>query len=201
MKQTAILYALGRWAPRLIAVRARTWIVLALAALTAMALLAWAAVALLGWAWNQAGGVVDTGKQTAGAVLERVEQAAPGVAQAVKPWLGDLGGPAEGRQAAARDVSGADPAGLDRYAGLVRTYYANDAGRLEVRFTGAGDMQTVVRHYVAQLENTGYRHDVLLATPASERHRFSRDGIVREIEVRRTDTADGLEVVIVEKTH
>lgn len=200
MKQTAILYALGHWLPRLKAVRARTWILLALAAVTAMGVMAWAAVALLSWAWSQAGGVVDTGKQTAGVVLERVEQVAPGAAQVLKPWAGDLGISSDGGEEAARDVSGAEPTGLERYAGLVRTYYANDAGRLEVRYTGAGDLQTVLRHYLAQLENAGYRHDVLLATPSTERHRFSKDSNVRELELRRTGAADGLEVMIVEQT-
>ena len=199
MKQAAFLYVLRQVAPRLMAVRKRTWLLLALGAAVVTLLLAWAAVVVLSWAWGQATSVADTGRQAAGSVYERVEQVVPGVAQALEPWFGGVGKPADRTQPPGRDVSGVDPQGLERHAGLVRTYYANDAGRVEVRYTGSGDLQAVLRHYVGQLENAGYRHDILHATPASERHRFSKDGVSRELEVRRTDAAGRIELVIVDQ--
>lgn len=198
MKQTAFLYALGQLASRLLAVRKRTWLLLGLGVAAVTALLAWAAVAVLTWAWGQATGVVDTGRQAAGGVLERVEQAVPGVAQALAPWVGGRVAPADSG-ATAPDVSGNDPAGVVRPAGLTRTYYANEAGRQEVRYAGSGDMHAVLRHYVGELESAGYRHDILLATPATERHRFGKGGLLRELELRRTGAADGFEVAIVDQ--
>lgn len=199
MKQVAILYTLKHFAPRLMAVRKRTWLLLALGAAVVTLLLAWAAIAVLSWAWGQASSVADTGRQAAGSVYERVEQAVPGVAQVLEPWIGDLSKSVDGGQPPGQDVSGVDPAGLVRFPGLVRTYYANDAGRVEVRYTGAVDMQAALRHYVGQLENAAYRHDILLATPASERHRFSRDGVSRELEIRRADAAGRIELIIVDQ--
>ncbi len=201
MKQAAFIYTLRHFAPRLLAVRKRTWLLLALGAAAVTGLLAWVAIALLGWAWGQATDVADTGRQAAGSVLERVEQAVPGVAEVLEPWIGGAGKPADATQPSGQEVSGVDPAGLVRHAGLERTYYANDAGRVEVRYTGAGDMQAALRHYVGQLENAGYRHDIVLATPAAERHRFSKEGVLRELEIRRVDGADRFELVIVEQAH
>lgn len=198
MKQAAFLYALGQLVPRLRAVRKRTWILLGLGVAAVTLLLAWAAVAILSWAWGQATGAVDTGRQAAGTVLERVEQAVPGVAQALAPWVGGRETSADA-PAPTRDVSGRDPSDLVRYAGLARTYYANQDGRIEVRYAGAGDMHAALRHYVEQLENAGYRHDILFATPTAERHRFDKAGAVRELELRRTGAADGFEVVIVDQ--
>lgn len=200
MKQAAFLYALGRLAPRVMAVRKRTWLLLGLGVAAVTVLLMWAAIALLSWAWGQAAGAADTGRQVAGTVLERVEQAVPGVAGVLAPWLGDPGKSVEASQGTpAQDVSGRDPDGLTRHADLVRTYYANEAGRIEVRYAGSGDMHAAFRHYVGQLENAGYRHDIVLATLAAEKHRFSKDGAVRELEVRQTDAEDRFELVIVDQ--
>lgn len=199
MKQAAFLYALRHVAPRLMAVRKRTWLLLALGAAVVTLVLAWAAVAVLSWVWGQASNVADSGRQAAGSVYERVEQAVPGVAQVLEPWIGGVGKSDDRTQPPGRDVSGADPQGLERHAGLVRTYYANDAGRVEVRYTGSGELQAVLRHYVGQLENAGYRHDILLATPAGERHRFSKEGAARELEVRRADIPGRIELIIVDQ--
>lgn len=193
MKQAAFPYALRQFAPPLVAVRRRTWLRLALGVAPLVVLLAWATTMVLTWAWGQAASVADSGKRAAGSVDKRVEQAVPGVAQVLEPWIGSVGKSTDGAQPPDRDVSGVDRQELDRPAGLVRTYYANDVGGVEVYDPESGDMQAVVRHRADPLENAGYRHDILLATPATGRHRFSKDGGSRELEVRHADVTGRFE--------
>ncbi len=199
MKQAASLYALAGILPRLTRVRRRTWFLLAGGALLTLVLVAWAAIALLSWLWGQSSTIVESGRQAAGSAIERVGEVAPGLQETLAPWVGGRETPADA-PVPTRDVSGRDPSDLVRYAGLARTYYANQDGRVEVRYAGAGDMHAALRHYVEQLENAGYRHDILFATPTAERHRFDRAGAVRELELRRTGAAEGFEVVIVDQT-
>lgn len=195
MKQAAILYALSGIGSRLARVRARTWVLLGLGVAAVLALLAWAAVAVLSWAWGQVPALAESGRQAAGAAMEKVDQVAPGLKTQLDPLLADVGlGRAE---APAADVSGSDLAGVARYPGAIRTYYARTAGRTELRYMGRGDIRAVLDHYAAQLVAAGYAHEVLSATPEAERHRFAKTGDTLDFEIRKGKAAGAVEVILV----
>lgn len=195
MKQAAILYALSGIGSRLARVRARTWMFLGLGVAAVLALLAWAAVAVLSWAWGQVPALAESGRQAAGAAMAQVEQVAPGLKTRLEPLLGDVGlGKAE---APAADVSGNDLAGVARYPGSARTYYARTAGRTELRYLGKGEIRAVLEHYTSQLAAAGYAHEVLAAAPEAERHRFAKAGGTLDFEIRKGKAAGTVEVILV----
>lgn len=195
MKQAAILYALSGIGSRLARVRARTWMFLGLGVAAVLALLAWAAVAVLSWAWGQVPALAESGRQAAGAAMAQAEQVAPGLKTRLEPLLGEAGlGKAE---APAADVSGSDLAGVARYPGSVRTYYAREAGRTELRYLGKGEIRAVLDHYAAQLAAAGYAHEVLAAAPEAERHRFAKTGDALDFEIRKGKAAGTVEVILV----
>jgi hypothetical protein len=197
MKQAAILYTLSNVGSRLARVRTRTWIFIGLGVVAVMAMLAWAAIAVLSWAWGQVPALAETGRQAAGAAMEKVGQVAPGLKTQLDPLLGEVGlGKAE---APAADVSGSDLPGVARYPGSVRTYFAREADRTELRYRGQAEMRAVLDHYTSRLTAAGYVHEVLSATPEAERHRFARAGDTLDFEIRKAGPDGGVEVVLVNK--
>ncbi len=199
MKQAAILYALSDVGSRLARVRTRTWVFIGLGIAAMLALLAWAAVAVLSWAWGQIPALAESGKQAAGAAMEKVEQAAPGLKGRLDPLLGSVGLSPTGRaiDPAAADVSGNDLPGVVRHPGSVRTHYARETGRTELRYMGQGDFRAVLEHYVSQLTAAGYAQEVLSATPEAERHRFAKAGHTLDFEIRRAGMDGKVEVILV----
>lgn len=195
MRQAAILYALSSIGGRLARVRTRTWVFIGLGVAAVLGLMAWAAIAVLSWAWGQVPVLAESGRQAAGAAMEKVDQVAPGLKTQLDPLLGGVGlGKTE---APAADVSGSDLSGVARYPGLVRTYFAREAGRTELRYMGRAEMRAVLEHYTSQFTAAGYVHEVLSATPESERHRFARAGDALDFEIRKAGTDGGVEVVLV----
>jgi hypothetical protein len=199
MKQAAILYALSNIGPRLARVRTRTWVFIGLGVAAVLALMAWAAIAVLSWAWGQLPGLADSGRQAAGAAMEKVEQVAPGLKGQIDPLLGQvgLGAGEKAAETPATDVSGTDLPGVARYPGSVRSYFAREAGRTELRYTGQGEVRAVLDHYLAQFTAAGYGHEVLSATPEAERHRFAKAGDTLDFEIRKAGADGGVEVVLV----
>lgn len=199
MKQAAILYALSNVGSRLARVRTRTWVFIGLGVAAMLALMAWAAIVVLSWAWGQIPALAESGKQAAGAAMEKVEQVAPGLKGQLDPLLGSVGLPATGRavDSPAADVSGNDLPGVARYPGSIRTYYARETGRTELRYMGQGDFRAVLDHYVSQLTAAGYAQEVLSATSEAERHRFAKAGHALDFEIRKAGADGGVEVVLV----
>lgn len=199
MKQAAILYALSNIGPRLARVRTRTWVLLGLSVAAVLGLMAWAAIAVLSWAWGQVPTLAETGSQAAGTAMEKVEQVAPGLKGQLDPLLGSVGlsVPGIADEAPAADVSGSDLPGVARYPGSVRTYFAREAGRTELRYMGQGEVRAVLDHYVSQLAAAGYAQEILSATPEAERHRFVKAGDALDFEIRKTGAGGKVEVILV----
>ena len=203
MKQAAILFALSNIGPRLARVRTRTWVIIGLGVAAVLAMLAWAAIAVLSWAWGQVPALAETGRQATGAAMDKVEQVAPGLKGQLDPLLGSVGLslPEIAGETPAADVSGNDLPGVARYPGLVRTYFAREAGRTELRYMGQGEVRAVLDHYVSQLGAAGYDHDVLSATSEAEKHRFVKAGDTLNFEIRKDNASGMVEVILVEKHH
>lgn len=199
MKQAAILYALSNIGPRLVRVRTRTWVFLGLGVAAVLALLAWAAIALLSWGWGQVSGLAESGRQAAGTAMEQVDRVAPELKARLEPLLGEAGLALPGKttEAPATDVSGNDLPGVARHPGLLRTHYAREAGRTELRYTGQGEIRAVLNHYVSQFGAAGYAQEILSATPETERHRFVKSGQVVDFEIRRAGADGRVEVILV----
>lgn len=199
MKQAAILYALNSIGPRLARVRTRTWVFIGLGVTAVLALMIWAAIAVLSWAWGQVPALAETGRQAAGAAMEKAGQAAPGLKTQLEPLLGMAGlNKAEhGSEQPTADVSGNDLPGVARHPGSVRTYFAREAGRTELRYMVQAEMRAVLDHYLAQFAAAGYGQEVLSATPEAERHRFAKAGDTLDFEIRKAGAGGGIEVVLV----
>lgn len=199
MKQTAILYALSNIGSRLTRVRTRTWVFIGLGLAAVLALMAWAAIAVLSWAWGQVPALAETGRQATGAAMDKVEQVAPDLKGQLAPLLGSVGLslPEIAGEEPAADVSGNDLPGIARYPGSVRTYYAREAGRTELRYMGQGEVRAVLDHYVSQLGAAGYAQEILSATPEAERHRFVKAGDTLDFEIRKTGADGKVEVILV----
>ena len=202
MKQAASLHALAGILPRLTRVRRRTWFMLGGGVLLTLVLMAWAVIALLSWIWGQAPTMIESGRQAAGSAIERAGAAVPGVREALEPWVGSVipGAERAATVPPAEDVSGIEPPGLERYPGLVRTYYANDAGKVELRYAGAAELRPVLEHYSRQLENAGYRHEIVFASPEREQHRFVRGAEVLDLQLGRSGEPSGIELVVLVET-
>lgn len=199
MKQAAILYALSNIGPRLVRVRTRTWVILGLGVAAVLGLMAWAAIAILSWAWGQVPALAETGRQATGAAMDKVEQVAPDLKGQLAPLLGSVGLslPVIAGEEPAADVSGNDLPGVVRYPGSVRTYYAREAGRTELRYMGQGEVRAVLDHYVSQLGAAGYAQEIWSATPEAERHRFVKAGDTLDFEIRKTGADGKVEVILV----
>lgn len=200
MKRAAFIYVLGSLAPGLSRVRRRTWIMIGLGVLALVAILAWAAITMLSWLWGQIPAMAESGRQAAGAAMEKVEQVAPGLKTQLGPLLDEAGlpGPESAGQQPPGDVSGNDLPGLTRYSGLLMTYYAREAGRTELRYAGQGDFRTVLGHYASQFAAAGYAQEDLSATPEAERHRFVKAGDTLDFEIRKAGADGKVEVILVD---
>ena len=199
MKQAAILYALSNIGPRLARVRTRTWVFLGVGVAAVLGLMAWAVIAVLSWAWGQVPTLAETGRQAAGTAMEKVEQVAPGLKGQLPPLLGSVGLslPEIAGEHPTADVSGEDLQGVARYPGYVRTYFAREAGRTELRYMGQGEVRAVLDHYASRLGAAGYAQEVLSATPEMERHRFVKAGAEIDFEIRKTVVDGKIEVILV----
>jgi hypothetical protein len=198
MKQAAMLYALAHLGPQLKSIRKRTWVMAGLAVAVILAIMVWLAIALLSWGWGQLPALADSAKQAASATMDKAEQAAPGVKARLEPWLDASGLPVP-RKAGdwpSRDVSGIELPGIERPAGFVRTHYARDKHRIDLRYVGQGDFHEVLSHYTTQFRQAGYAHEIVSATPAAERHRFIKTSDVVEFEIRGADKDGKIEVII-----
>lgn len=202
MKQAAILYALGNLGTRLAHVRKRTWVLIGLGFFGLMAVMVWAAIALLMWLWGQVPAAAESGRQLAGAAMEKVGQTVPELKTQLEPWIGGRASePAQQAMAGdwpSRDVSGAELPGVARYPGLVRTHYVREARRIEMRYLGQGDFQAVLDHYASQFKAAGYQQEVMSAGLESEKHRFVKSSDAVDFEIRRAGTGGKIEVVLVD---
>ncbi len=152
---------------RVFAISRRTWILIAVVAVTLAALAIWAAISLAGWLYGVAREGVVAAPEAARAVTAQVEQVVPGA----REKLGELL-PALKPEPPPRDVSGTDPAPVARYPGLVRSHWHRDGREITVRYEGAADFAAVLDHYARGFAAQGYRQELLSATPDEERHEY-----------------------------
>ena len=164
-----LLALLRHAAPRVFAIRKRTWIAIGAGLLVLLGLLAWAAVALMSWLWGQAPTLAEAGRRAAGTAMGQVEQVVPGVKEQVAVWLPGVAQD----QAAARDVSGPDIGPMARYPGLVRDYYTRKGSSVEVHYSGRADFQAVLEYYARGFAAAGYRQEVITASREAESHRYA----------------------------
>ena len=164
-----LLALLRHAAPRVFAIRKRTWIAIGAGLLVLLGLLAWAAVALMSWLWGQAPTVTEAGRRAAGAAMKQVEQVAPGVKEQVAVWLPGVAQD----QSAARDVSGPDIGPMARYPGLVRDYFTREGSIVEVHYAGRADFRAVLEYYARGFAAAGYRQEVIAASREAESHRYA----------------------------
>jgi len=174
------LELLTRAAASLIALRARTWLILAAVGFGILGLLAWAGIATLSWLWAQAPAVTEAGKRLAGGALTQVEQVAPGLKEQAGQWLPGVTDQVErwlpglAADLPAGDVSGTDLGPLPRHPGLVRSHFAREGQVVEVRYAGRAAFEAVLAHYVQGFSAAGYLQEVISATREGEQHRFRR---------------------------
>jgi len=191
-------------APRIFAIRKRTWIVVGIGILVFIAVIIWAGISALSWLWGQAPSVAETGRNAASVVLgqaeqvipgvrERIEQvvpgvqkqienAVPGVKEQVGIWLPD----AAKKEPAPSDVSGTDIGPVIRFPGLTRENFQrgeHDGRGITVRYVGRADFQPVLNHYTRGFEVAGYRQEIISATRESERHRYAKGTDLVELTV------------------
>jgi hypothetical protein len=198
MKQAAILFALAHLAPRLKSVRKRSWVLAALAIVAILAIMILLAIMLFSWGWGQLPMLADSARQTANATMDKVGQAVPEMKTRIEPLLDASGLPLAKTAGnwTSRDVSGIELPGVERYPGFLRTHYARDRRRVDLRYAGQGDFHEVLGHYITQFRQAGYAHEIVSATPAAERHRFIKTTDVVEFEIRRTDKDEKIEIII-----
>lgn len=179
---------LARAASNLARIRARTWLILGVAALGVVGLLAWAGITILSWLWGQAPAVTETGKRVAGEAAAQIEQAAPALRDQVEQWAPGLTERLQhwlpGEKPPAHDVSGTDVGPVPRYPGLVRSHFAREGLGVEVAYAGRGEIDAVLAHYLQGFAD-GYAHEVISATPDAELHRFKRGREVIDLALAR----------------
>lgn len=166
----SVLSAAASVAPRLLQIRRRTWIGLAIGLLVMFGLLVWAALALMGWLFGQMQGWGAAAPEAARGALatleQQVEQVAPGVREKVSAYVPAL----KPEDRPRRDVSGTDFAPVARYAGLARTYWHREGRQVSVHYEGRADYAAVLDHYVRGFTALGYTSDLQSATPTAETH-------------------------------
>jgi len=85
------------------------------------------------------------------------------------------------------DVGGSDPEDVPRLPGFIRVAYQQTDLGATVVYAGPASLREVADFYQRQLADSGWRVQLLEATPAAERLRFEREGRVLELLV----SADG----------
>ena len=175
---------LSEFAPRLLQVRGRTWVVVGTGLLVLVGLLIWAAIALLGWFFQQTQSWMGAAPAAARGAMEQVERAAPGMREklgAIMPALK----PAEQPQ---RDVSGADLGSVARYPELVRTHWQQEGGQATVEYEGQAAYAAVLDHYTNGFAAQGFTQSVKSATSQAETHEYTnaRERLVLKIAQKPT---------------
>lgn len=172
--KTPILLAVAQFAPRLFQVRRSTWIGVGVGLMVLAGLLIWAALALMGWFFGQVqgwGAAAPEAARGALATVERqVEQVVPGAREKVAAGLGELVPILKPEDRTRREVSGTDFAPVERYPGLVRTYWHREGRTVVVHYEGRADYAAVLDHYLQGFTSLGYTQELQSATPEAESH-------------------------------
>lgn len=182
MKRTGLFDLASRHAPRVLGVRRRTWIGVAIGFLVLLSLMTWAALALLAWLWGQASEWRANAPAIVRQTVEKADQVVPGLKQKVGelvPWLAS--------DKPSRDVSGSDLGPVPRYPGLVRNQWARDGRRVTVAFEGRAEYPAVLDHYVRGFRENGFAQTVESATPVMEKHLYVKATERYAFEIRRAE--------------
>ena len=159
---------LAATAGRLFSIGRRLWLPLLLGFLVLAALTLWAAVSAAGWLAGMMRDGFDAAPAAARSVIEQVDKNVPGAAVVVD-GLRSLAQPA-----AVRDVSGSDPAPVERFPGLTRVEWQRDGELIKVRYEGEANFAAVLAHYASGFSAKGYRQEMLAATRDDERVDYLR---------------------------
>lgn len=155
-------------AGRLFSIGRRLWLPLLLGFLVLAALTLWAAISAAGWLAGMMRDGFDAAPAAARTVIEQVDKNVPGAAVVVD-GLRSLAQPA-----AVRDVSGSDPAPVERFPGLTRVEWQRDGELIKVRYEGEANFAAVLAHYASGFSAKGYRQEMLAATRDDERVDYLR---------------------------
>ncbi|MGE0384132.1 MAG: hypothetical protein AB7Q97_05330 [Gammaproteobacteria bacterium] len=155
--------------PRILAIRRRTWILIAAGLALFAALALWAVLALAGWAFGLAREGLALAPDAARGAVEYVERQVPGAARALDELraIGTLHEPV-------RDVGGTDIGPVPRYPGLARSHWQREGNEVTVRYEGPADYTAVLDHYVAGFAAQGYTREVLHAARSGETHEYRK---------------------------
>jgi hypothetical protein len=155
-------------AGRLFSIARRLWLPLMIGFLVLAALTLWAAISAAGWLAGMMRDGIDAAPAAARTVIEQVDKNVPSAA-VVMDSLRTLGQPE-----VAREVSGTDPAPVERFPGLTRVEWQRDGELIKVRYEGEADIAAVLAHYASGFSAKGYRQEMLAATRDEERHDYLR---------------------------
>ena len=156
---------------RVFSISRRTWIFLAATLVLLMALAIWATISAASWLLGIARDGVNAVPEAMRAASSQVEQVIPGIQEKLAVLL-----PALTPEAKPREVSGTDPGPVARFPGLARVQWQRDDQETRVRYEGKVDFAGLLEHYVHGFTVQGYRHRLLSASTAEERHEFIKDG-------------------------
>lgn len=160
-------------AARLFSIGRRLWLPLLIGFLLLASLTLWAAVSAAGWLAGMMRDGFDAAPAAARTVIEQVDKNVPGAAVMVEN-LRTLGQPE-----VAREVSGNDPAPVERFPGMTRVEWQRDAERISVRYEGVAELSAVLAHYAKGFADKGfadkgYSQEMLSATRDEERIDYVR---------------------------
>ena len=156
---------------RVFSISRRTWIFLAATLVLLMALVIWTTISAASWLLGIARDGVNAAPDAVRAASSQVEQVIPGIQEKLALLL-----PALTPEAQPREVSGTDPGPVARFPGLARVQWQRDDQETRVRYEGKVDFTHLLEHYVQGFTVQGYRHRLLSASTAEERHEFIKDG-------------------------
>lgn len=156
---------------RIFSISRRTWILLTATLLILVALVIWATISAASWLLGIARDGVNAAPEVVRTASSQVEQVIPGIQEKLAALL-----PALTQEVQPREVSGTDPGPVTRFPGLARVQWQHDDLETRVRYEGKVKFAEVLEHYVQGFTVQGYRHRLLSAAPAEERHEFIKDG-------------------------
>lgn len=174
MNKLGLLTMAARYAPRILQLQRRTWIMLGVGLLVMVILFIWAAIALIGWLLSVVLGLGATAPEAARGAIASVEQQIGQVLPSAREQIAAVIPGLQVMPQTQRDVSGTDPAPVARFPGFARTTWFREGRRITVQYDGRADYAAVLSHYVQGFAALGYTQAVQSATRDSETHVWTK---------------------------
>ncbi|MBX9902114.1 MAG: hypothetical protein K2Y28_15160 [Burkholderiaceae bacterium] len=165
MNVKTLLMAAAAYAPRVMQISRKTWLLIGGTLLLILVLLTWLVFASAQWLFHQgrdaAHEIVNHAPGISQAVIGQVENVAPG---AKEKLAGVLDGLAI-KTTAPREVGGTDIAPVPRFAGLVRTAWDKSGS---AHYEGKADMTQMLAHYNKEFTQQDFIETKISSTQESE---------------------------------